>query len=161
MVRDGKPLNVQLILNEPDTSSYTYDQDPRYFIYGGFVFVANRIAERCLTRERYDESKEKDKKDDVMIAQVLANTANIGFHDLSATTIEQINGQRFNTFEDFYKILKQTPDSFVELTDNSGYKIAIDRKMAETEHQELMIKYRIQQDHSPEIDYWNKMLAEH
>ncbi len=161
VVRDGKPLNVQLILNEPDTSSYTYDQDPRYFIYGGFVFVANRIAERCLTRERYDESKEKDKKDDVMIAQVLANTANIGFHDLSATTIEQINGQRFNTFEDFYKILKQTPDSFVELTDNSGYKIAIDRKMAETEHQELMIKYRIQQDHSPEIDYWNKMLAEH
>ena len=161
IVRNGKPQTLQLTLNEADTSSYTYDQDPRYFIYGGFVFVANRIAERCLTRERYDESKEKDKKDEVMIAQVLATTNNIGFHDISAMTIEKINGKRFNTFEEFYKTLKQTPDPFVALADSSGYEIAIDRQIAESGHHELMMQYRIQQDHSPEIDRWNKELAQH
>lgn len=159
IVRDGKPQKIQLLLNEADTSSYTYDQDPRYFIYGGFVFVANPMADSCMTRERFDESKEKDKKDDVVIAQVLATPDNIGFHDISSMSIEKINGQRFNTFEEFYKLLKKSTGEFVALADSTGYEIAIDRVRADSGHRELMEQYRIQQDHSREIDRWNQELA--
>jgi hypothetical protein len=74
-------------------------------------------------------------------------------------SIEKINGQRFNTFEEFYKLLKKSTGEFVALADSTGYEIAIDRVRAESGHRELMEQYRIQQDHSREIDRWNQELA--
>ncbi len=159
IVRQGKSLTVELPLTEIDHSSYIYDQDPRYFIYGGFVFVANNLPDSCFSREEYDQNQTHQKQDDVTIAQVLSTSDNIGYHDISSMSIDKINGKRFNSFADFYRQLRQTPGAFVELEDSNGYEIAIDRQLAEQQHQQLMEQYRIQQDHSAEIDEWNKQLG--
>jgi S1-C subfamily serine protease len=159
IVRDGKPLTVELPLDEVDKTAYIYDQDMHYFIYGGFVFVGDELADSCLSREDYDNSKQKTRKDDVKIAQVLAAPSNLGFHDLSSMTIEKINGERFDTFEQFYKLLKKTTSPFVELEDDTGYEIAIDRRLAEQDNAKLLEQYGIQQAQSKDVDRWEAELA--
>ena len=156
IMREGKPLQVQVLLDEIDKSDNTYDKDPRYFIYGGFVFNANELPDSCLTREKYDENKQKNKKDDVSITQVLTTAGNIGFHDLGSMKIEKINGKRFDTFKEFYQILKNTNGPFVELEDTGGYEVAIDRQQAAADHQAVLEQYRIQQPQSKEIDQWEQ-----
>ena len=88
-------------------------------------------------------------------------------HAHNEKVINDYNGKKIT---DFFACNVFNGNKVREYVSDEGYKSwqssvkagnKIDRKMAETEHQELMIKYRIQQDHSPEIDYWNKMLAEH
>ncbi|MEZ5451984.1 MAG: trypsin-like peptidase domain-containing protein [Thiothrix sp.] len=159
IVRDGKALKVELPLDKADESTYVFDQEPRYFIYGGFVFVADDTYDSCLSREDYDDSKEKDKQESVTISQVLAASSNLGFHDLSSMAINKLNGETFNTFEEFYKRLKTSTAPFIMLEDYSGYEVAIDRELAEQEHQEILKQYRIHRDHSAEIDGWDKELT--
>lgn len=159
IVRDGKPLQVELLLDKADESDYLFDQEPRYFLYGGFVFVADEAYDSCLSREDYDDSKSKDQEETVTITQVLAASSNLGFHDLSSMVIKKINGKTFNTFEEFYKHLKNTREPFIMLEDHSGYEVAIDRELAEKEHKEILEQYRIHRDHSAEIDQWDKELA--
>lgn len=159
IVRDGKPQQIQLLLDKADKSDYTYDKEPRYVIYGGFVFVATESYTGCQTREDYDERKDKEKVDDVQITQVLAASGNLGFHDLSSLAIEKINGERFNTFEEFYRRLRGTTEPFVILEDYAGYKVAIDRKLAANEHTEILERYSIHKDRSKEVSAWDKTLA--
>lgn len=159
IVRDGKPLTVTLPLDEVDEANYVYDQDMHYFIYGGFVFVGDELADSCLSREDYDKSERNTRKESVSIAQVLASSNNLGFHDLSSLTIEKINGERFDTFEQFYKLLKKTSTPFVELEDETGYEVAIDRHLAEQEHATLLEQYGIQQSQSRDVSRWEAELA--
>lgn len=160
IVRDGKPLKVDLPLDKADKTTYLFDQKPRYFIYGGFVFAADETYDSCMSREDYDDDKNKDKQDNVTVTQVLAASSNLGFHDLPTTALKKINGKTFNTFEAFYKQLKTTTEPFIMLEDYSGYEIAIDRELAEHEHQEILEQYGIHRDHSAEIDAWDKELAQ-
>lgn len=159
IVRDGKPMQVELLLDKADKSTLDYDKEPRYFIYGGFVFTAEETYNSCQTREDYDERQDKGKQDDVSIAQVLAATSNLGFHDLSSMSIKKLNGERFNTFEEFYKRLKATTEPFIMLEDYSGYEVAIDRELAEREHQDVLKQYSIHQDRSKEVAGWEQELA--
>ncbi len=159
IVRDGKPMQVKLLLDKADKSIHNYDKEPRYFIYGGFVFTADEAYSSCQTREDYDERQDKGKKDDVSIAQVLASTGNLGFHDLSSMSIKKLNGERFNTFEEFYKRLKATTAPFIMLEDYAGYEVAIDRELAENEHKEVLEQYSIHQDRSKEVTGWDRELA--
>ncbi|WP_308875036.1 PDZ domain-containing protein [Thiothrix subterranea] len=62
IVRDGKPQQIKLPLDKAVENTYTYDKEPRYVIYGGFVFVATEAYDGCQTREDYDERKDKEKK---------------------------------------------------------------------------------------------------
>jgi S1-C subfamily serine protease len=159
IVRDGKPLTVKLPLDEADEAGYVYDQDMHYFIYGGFVFVGDELADSCLSREDYDRSKQNTRKESVSIAQVLASPSNLGFHDLSSMTLEKINGERFDTFEQFYKLLKKTTSPFIELEDDTGYEVAIDRHLAEQDNARLVEQYGIQQAQSKDVDRWQAELA--
>ncbi|WGZ95086.1 MAG: trypsin-like peptidase domain-containing protein [Candidatus Thiothrix putei] len=160
IVRNGKPQQVKLLLDKADESDYTYDKEPRYVIYGGFVFVASDVYEGCQTREDYDERKDKDKKDDISITQVLAASGNLGFHDLSSLSIKKLNGERFNTFEEFYKRLRSSTTPFIILEDYSGYEVAIDRKLADSEHDDIMEQYSIHKDRSKDVAAWDKELAQ-
>lgn len=159
IVRAGKPQQVQLLLDKSDKSTYTYDKEPRYVIYGGFVFVATETYDACQTREDYDERKDKQKVDDVSVTQVLAASGNLGFHDLPSLGVEKLNGERFNTFEEFYQRLRATTEPFVILEDYAGYEVAIDRKLADSEHADILEQYSIHKDRSKEVSQWDATFA--
>lgn len=153
IIRDGQPMKLDLLLDEKDKADY-HDNDPRYFIYGGFVFSANETPDNCLSREKYAEVKQKNKKDEVSITQVLNAASNIGFHDLGTMKIEKINGRYFDTFEEFYRLLQQTTGQFIELEDSNGYEIAIDRQLAMSEQAFILEQYHIQQAQSKDVAQW-------
>jgi len=71
------------------------------------------------------------------------------------TTLRKVNGQSFKSFKEFYELLAQDKSSVLLLENEHGYQIAIDRALAESEHDTLLKNYRIQKAHSAEIDQWS------
>jgi hypothetical protein len=151
IIRDGKPLAVQLPLDKAVSSVYAHDQKPRYFIYGGYVFTPTQLADTCQKRKDYDKNEFKDKVENVSIVKVLAASSNVGYHDLTLR-IQTINGQTFNDFREFYKLMKQVKTPFITLEDLDGYQVVINRQVAESEHDELLKRYNMESSQSPDLD---------
>lgn len=158
IIRDGKPLVVQLPLDRAVTSVYTHDTKPRYFIYGGYVFTPTQLSDVCQKRKDYDKNEFKDKVENVSIVKVLASSSNVGYHDL-AMRVQTINGQTFNNFRDFYKLLKQVRTPFITLEDSDGYQVVINRQAAQVEHIELLKRYNMESSQSPDLDDLEAELA--
>ena len=158
LVRDGKELTVNVPLTKNLKSSFVFDQDPRYLIYGGFVIIAKRKPSECMTEEEFVQQENDIQEDEILVSQVLASSSNRGFHDSIYTRLHKINGESFKTFKEFYALLKSDGSPVILLENEGGYQIAIDRKLAEAEHDELLKKYRIQKAHSKEIDQWQLAL---
>ena len=156
-VRDGERETVKIPLTKNLRSNYVFDQDPRYLIYGGFVITANEITNRCLTKEEYVEQKDELQIDEVLLSQVLASSTNRGFHDRMFMGLQKVNGKQFKSFKQFYELLMDDSYPVVLLENEAGYQVAIDRKLAEAEHKELLKKYRVQRAHSFEVDKWSKL----
>lgn len=151
IIRDGKALAVQLPLDRPVSSVYTHDKKPRYFIYGGYVFTPTELSEACQKRKDYDKNEFKDKTENVSIVKVLASSSNVGYHDL-VMRIQSINGQTFNDFREFYKLMKQVKTPFITLEDLDGYQVVINRQAAEAEQVELLKRYNMESIQSPDLD---------
>lgn len=158
VIRDGKPLSVQLPLDKAVSSVYTHDKKPRYFIYGGYVFTPTELSDVCQQRKDYDKNEFKDKTENVSIVKVLAASSNVGYHDL-AMRIQTINGQTFNDFRAFYKLLKQVKTPFITLEDLDGYQVVINRQAAEAEQDELLKRYNMESVQSPDLDDLEAELA--
>ncbi|MGB1310150.1 MAG: trypsin-like peptidase domain-containing protein [Leucothrix sp.] len=154
LVRDGKPMTVNVSLTKNLKSNFVFDQDPRYLIYGGFVIIAKRKPEECLTKEEFVQKQDDIQEDEILVSQVLASSSNRGFHNSIYTRLHKINGQSFSSFKQFYALLKQGQSPVVLLENEGGYQIAIDRQLADSEHDELLKKYRVQKAHSKEVEEW-------
>lgn len=158
IIRDGQSLTVQLPLDRAVTSVYTHDKKPRYFIYGGYVFTPTELSDACQKRKDYDKNEFKDKKENVSIVKVLASSSNVGYHDL-AMRIQTINGQTFNDFREFFKLVKQVKTPFITLEDLDGYQVVINRQAAEAEQVELLKRYNMESIQSPDLDDLEAELA--
>jgi hypothetical protein len=66
--------------------------------------------------------------------------------------IQTINGQTFNDFREFYKLMKQVKTPFITLEDLDGYQVVINRQVAESEHDELLKRYNMESSQSPDLD---------
>ena len=154
LFRDGKQVNVSVPLTKNLKSNFVFDQDPRYLIYGGFVIIAKRKPEECLTEEEFVEQENDMQEDEILVSQVLASSSNRGFHDSIYTRLHKVNGQSFQNFKQFYELLKQDESPVILLENEGGYQIAVDRDLADSEHNELLKKYRIQKAHSNEVEEW-------
>ncbi len=158
LVREGKSITVSVPLTKNLISSFVFDQDPRYIIYGGFVIIAKQKPDQCLTKEEFAQEENKMQEDEILVSQVLASSSNRGFHDSIYTRLHKINGKPFKNFKQFYELLKQDNSPVILLENEGGYQIAIDRKLADAEHEELLEKYRIQKAHSSEVEQWLQAL---
>lgn len=159
IVRDGKPMQVKVPLTKAVETVYLYDETPVYFVYGGFVFVQADVSDVCYSRKDYNKQDNKDLKEYAKIAQVLAAPDNIGFHDITSFYIEKINGKSFDTFKEFFTLLKTETSPSILLEDSSGTQLAIDRQQAEKGHQALLDKYLIQKPQADEVARWETELA--
>jgi len=156
IVRKGESKRINFPLRDVIELNYVFDQDPRYLIYGGYVFVASKTTQGCLSAEEYEKSTAKNKKDQVRITKVLPSFSSTGTHDVAPMTIDKVNGQSFDSFEDFYCLLSTATTPIILLQDESGFNLAIDRKVAVDEHKTILEKYRIHKSQSMEVDQWEK-----
>lgn len=156
IVRNGRVKIVHLSLKDITTGSFEFDQDSRYFIYAGYVFVASEQSESCLTNKEYQDSEEKNKIDSITLTNILPTSYNTGTHHLAPMTITKVNQQTFKSFKEFYCLLSDEKYSVVLLEDSEGVLLAIDRALASKTNDEMLEKYQINKPQSPEVDQWKK-----
>ncbi|MCK5813510.1 MAG: trypsin-like peptidase domain-containing protein [Cocleimonas sp.] len=156
IVRKGKTLTINLPLKDITELEQEFDQDPRYFVYGGYVFIANKYSQDCITAKEYKLSENKNKIDSITLVNVLPTSHNTGTHQLSQMEIAKVNQQTFNSFKEFYCLLSKTKTPIILLQNSSGTSLAIDREVANKTNADTLEKYQIHKSQSVEVDQWEK-----
>ena len=151
ILRKGQAKRVNITLahdyNPYRLVSYrNYDTEPNYFIWGGFVFTpltTNYMIETKWTpEEAYQWSSEKQ-QEVVVLSQVLADSVNKGYHNISDIIVAKINGKTFANMNEFYKILKQSTEPFIIFEDKFGYQVIMDRLAVEARNEQILKRYNI------------------
>lgn len=141
----------------------TYDETPRYFIYGGIVFMPltknllgewgrnwQQDAPMQLVQE-LSEWPSADRQEVVMALNVLAADVNLGYHNLNCWVIREVNGQPVKNFTEFFQSVTQSREPFLTLNDELGFQVVLDRQKAEESHAQILQTYQIDHDRSPDL----------
>jgi len=135
-----------------------YDEMPRYFVYGGYVFSPlTRNLILSTNRNRLElsylasEWQKNEKKESVVLLKVLASDLTRGNNDFGMWPIEKINGEKFVDFKDFYDKMRNATDAFIVLENKEGVKVIINTKEAKVKQGEILKKYNIEFDKSLDL----------
>lgn len=152
-----------------------YDTPPTYLIFAGIVFTPltyNYIRmwkwEDVKTRFRhyyFDGLPNEDRREIVLVNQVLAHKSTAGYHRLHSAVVDRINGVTIRKMRDVLDALESPQNGFhvIELDnhgsqgDKSDYSSAIgtllvvDADAAEGATREVLERYDIPKDRSPDL----------
>jgi S1-C subfamily serine protease len=140
-----------------------FDQTPRYFIYGGVLFVPlnmnllkrwgsdwRRAAPVGLLQMR-NEWSSPERSEVVVALQVLAADVNLGYHDWRNWVVESINGRQVKNFDDFSNELKNNTQENVVFENRNGYQMVINHSDAEKSESSILEQYRIPSSRSANL----------
>jgi hypothetical protein len=165
--REGKEIDVSLPVytytkDKPEGSQY--DVLPRYFVYGGLVFVP-------LTRDylrtigggwgdplnaplmyelfyRKHESPETARTEPIVLASVLAHSVNANFGVRARALVDKINGVKIDKLEDVIRAFEQETkkeEHLIEFGPTESLE-AIDKKAAAQAHEDILKTYGVAKD---------------
>ena len=155
LLRDGKKSRVSFVLRHVAddhllVDTVAYDVQPKYFIYGGYVFtpltrnlLMSTNASLLELRELAGKWATNDKTEVVILLKVLASETNRGDHSFSRWTILKVNGKEYKDFKEFVSMLQNFKGEFIILEDKEGVMIAIDREEAKAVEQRILKRYSI------------------
>lgn len=166
--RETKIQTITLNLSKT-RSAYTvvppeqYEEIPRYFIYGGVVFTP--LTKNLLTRYGTNWMENApdylvaelgkpitEKRQEVVLAlKVLSAEVNQGYEDVFAWIINDVNGQTFKDFNEFYRLVMDSKDPYLVLRDEDFVELVLDREKAIAANREILATYRIEHDRSPDL----------
>jgi hypothetical protein len=164
--RDGKKLYLDVEIKNFAVSDmlvpcYDYDKQPKYLVYGGYVF-------QKLTREYYtlwgDDwggkvtphlyqyylynafNPTNDRSEIVFLSFVLPAPINLGYQDLARIVVSTWNGKKIRNFNDILEAKKLNPQSPFDVIEfEFDYpKIIIPRKVAQMLDPQIAKVYGIQ-----------------
>ncbi len=141
-----------------------YDCSPRYFVFAGFVF-------QVLTRDylkTWDEwwnrapteflmlyhlgTRSPDRREVVLLSQVLADEVNVGYAHLYSESIVSVNGHRPRDFDDFVKHVELALESgTLNLRTSHHGMIVLNAEQARQRNQEILARYDIPEDRSIDL----------
>jgi S1-C subfamily serine protease len=129
--RDGQEQNVALPVYNyvgDRATGNQYGALPRYFVYGGLVFVPLSLdymkslgrnwsdpANADLVYELYyrrHESPSTTRTEPIVLASILANPVNANFNNRSHALVDQINGIRIDKLEDVIRAFETSTNTF-------------------------------------------------
>jgi len=142
----------------------SYDQEPSYFIWGGFVFTpltTNYMIETKWTPEEAYQWSNKAQQEVVVLSQVLADSVNKGYHTISDIIVAKINGKTFANMKEFYQILKSTTEAFIIFEDKFGYQVIMDRVAVEARNEYILKRYNIRHGISHSLLQLNQNKTQH
>lgn len=163
IVRDRKKMKVEATLDHIAddlllVKTTEYDVMPRYFIYGGYVF--SPLSRNLLRKSNQNKLvlnyfatqwPTKEKKEVVVLLKVLAANLNRGNYSFALWPIEKLNGKTFDTFDTFYKMVKEFDGEYLVLEDKDGAKVIINREEALSQQPAILKKYNIEYDRSIDL----------
>ncbi len=163
ILRNGKKLNVEIPLAYRANDfllvdTLEYDKMPRYFIFGGYVFVpltSNLLSEtkrQLLSLRKFTRDwSTKDREEVVLILKVLASKSNRGDHSVSLWAIDKVNGKKVFSFNSLFKFIQNFKGDFITFSDTDGYKVVIDRNESIKANPEILKRYGIKYDRSEDL----------
>jgi len=167
-VRDGVRQEVTLILDKTQedyllVSYEQYDGLPTYFIYGGIVFtpLSKNLIKRWGSSWLKDAPKDflvelgnwpTEERGDIVVAlKVLADDVNEGYHSYSHWIVEEVNGKKIESFEEFYKIVTTSDEPYTVFKDRKNTQIVLNREKALESKERILDRYAVKSDRSPDL----------
>jgi hypothetical protein len=172
ILREGKVVKEKIKLTIPINfcrlvPHQQYDEVPRFYIVGGMVFqplTGNYLDVRFEDNEYdsdyyvfdlypYYETGEaiEERREIVVLASVLADEINVGYHDLRDTVISHVNGNKVSTLEDLIAAIEGNTDVYHVLVDKRGKEIVLDRKKMDVRNELILKRYQINSDRSEDL----------
>jgi len=166
--REGDVKHITLSLNRTRKEymlvpNEQYERSPRYFIYGGIVFmpltknIIKQFGSSWMHKapprlvQELSNWVTDERKEIVVALKVLAADVNQGYHDLFAMIVEEVNEKKVKDFDEFFRIVTQSKEPYTVFRDKKRFEIVIDRKKAEESHEKILQTYRIKQDCSSDL----------
>lgn len=148
-----------------------YDRRPTYFIYAGLVFTPltrNYMNtwkwEEVLARFRHYSEEglpSQDRRQIVILNQVLAHDANVGYHGVNQAVVVRVNGVPIAEMRDLPAAFAQPRNGFhvLELdnhasvwgADGAGTRLVLDAAQAAAANAEILERYGIPSDRSDDL----------
>lgn len=167
VLRNGKILSVEMPLTKALhccrlVSYRQYKTEPEFYIIGGLVFEVLAMnylyeyggnefdidAPTELLNLFYNGYPTKDQKDIVMLAQVLPDDVNIGYHEFINGIISRVNGKNIVTLEDLISAFENWDGDYHIIEDIRGFKIVLNKTAVEKSNKRILEKYKISSDRS-------------
>lgn len=166
IARNGEIHDAEITLaaTPPSRSlvqSEKFDQRPRYYIYGGVVFVPLNMnlikrwgsnwhskapIEYLYSRNQWSSAEQQEL---VVALKILPAPVNLGYHDWKNWIIESVNGEKIQDFQQFSQLMEGSEQRFVELKDSAGYRMVLDSAAAREQQPFILQTYQIPERHSP------------
>lgn len=157
MLRDGKPMHVEFPLQGTwpfRMQSNTYDEKPRYILYGGLLFqpldrnfITSEGGTDLRIRHTFDDFVEShlylEHPEIVLLSRVLADPVNKDCDGLHPGIVDSINGKKIRSLTDVSESFK-TPSRFdvINLL-GTGEPIVLKREDALKANPDIMKRYGI------------------
>jgi hypothetical protein len=171
IVRNGGRKHFTILLTkaigmERLVPNMQYDNMPTYYIYGGLVFtplVLNylkeygdednwRINSPVELLNYYENGEPSEKlKQVVILAKVLADDVNIGYHTYLDGVIVSVNGVNVGNLNDVIAAIENNKGAFHVFEDSKGHRLILDREQASRRGPDILRRYKILSDRSSDL----------
>jgi hypothetical protein len=150
-----------------------YDVIPTYYILGGMLFEPVTLnylktwgkkwifsAPDDLTHYYLYGKRTDDRKEVIVLVEVLADEINVGYHDLDNRVVSQVNGKRISTMEDLVAAFEYHTGKYHIILDERGHQIVLDRTKVEQNSQRILERYRIAADRSKDLQNLSSRMSQ-
>lgn len=169
LLRHGKILEKEVTLlhkiHSHNLVPYeSYDQPPSYYIYGGLLFMPlskNLLMEwgnqwyhkapKHLLNYYYYGNKSRERQEVVLLVKVLADPLNAGYQNWTSMVIDTVNGKKISDLRGLIRAIKSNHSDEHVIIDQENNQLVLDRKKADRFSPEILRKYQISHDRSPDL----------
>jgi S1-C subfamily serine protease len=161
VIRGGKTLDLELTLKPlvDLVPGPRYDMRPSYFVLGGLVFM--RLSEDFLRahgggtyalREMQSEGVvTKDRPQVVVLANVLADEVNRGYHGWGLMSVKSVNGRPIGDMKDLVAAAAVPRDGRQVIEFGNGSRAVLDAAAAARAQPEILARYGVASDRSADL----------
>lgn len=164
IIRDKKPLKVSITMKNyrPLIPWTEYDRKPQYFVFGGMVFVPMTInyiyrlwdagGQRPVILDRVlFEGATPERREVIVLLQVLADETNKGYHDFSDTIVTGVGGRQVKDMPELIEIIESAKDDFIEIELDNRKKIVLKSGESREASPLILERYGITSDRSDNL----------
>lgn len=169
--RNGKVRNVIIPLADfkPLVALTNFYERPPYYIYGGLVFsvlssdLMKSWGPRWWEKSPFEFThyiagsgrfNADQRKDIVVLLNVLPDEVNVGYHDFGNDVIARVNGKEIQSFEEFVQRVHASPGEYITLETERGSRIILNVAAARKSTPEILDRNKIPYQYSPEVAGW-------
>ncbi len=144
---------------------------PSYYIYGGLVFTVVSIDLLKAWGPKWWEQapldvlyylagtgrlNEKERKELVILTQVLPDNLNVGYHNYQNEIVSRVNGIEIKAFQDLVSLLHSQKKKYVIIETENNLKIILNSSHIDQVTKEILKRNNIPFQYSDDVVKWLK-----